>query len=167
MTFLHKNAPSINGEDAQTVDVAWFPYMKSTTPEARRFEHVIDDIQNGRWHNDVARLRTILAEKGKDVYDQEKVGLPSFYVSGTASDPKTMLTHSGLIQVDLDNLSQRLEEARSQVVTNPYAVAAFTSPSGRGLKVILRLDPLDDPLDKNEHNTHSPLSQLTSRNATA
>ena len=90
------------------VKVAWFPSMKSTKPVSRRLEDVLDGIQNGEWQAKIGRLRIILADTGKDAYNRAKVTLPSFYISGTASTPKEMLTHSGLIQVDLDDLGQQL-----------------------------------------------------------
>jgi hypothetical protein len=148
---LHKNGTESNGGDALAVKVAWFPYMKSTKPQSRRLAGVLDGIQNGEWRTQVARLRLIRAEKGEDSYDRAKERLASFYISGMASAPKTMLTHSDLVQVDLDDLDKRLPAIRAAVISDPHIAFLFKSPSGNGLKGAIRLEPLDNPLDDEEH----------------
>ena len=148
---LLNNGASGNGGNALAVKVAWFPYMKSTTPKSRQLDAVLDGIQNGEWRDQVEGLRVIRDKKGEDAYNRAKERLPSFYISGEASAPKIMLTHSRLIQVDLDDLGDRLPTIREGVITDPHVAAFFKSPSGGGLKIAFRLEPLDDPLDEKEH----------------
>jgi len=97
---------SSHDREALATDVAWFPYMKSIAPTARRLSEVLDEIQNGKWGEEVARLRAIRADSGKKAYNREKERLPSFYISGTAATPTKMLTHTGMMQVDLDDLER-------------------------------------------------------------
>ncbi len=151
MKSLRKSDASGNDGDALAVEVAWFSYMKSTKPERRRLGQVLGDIQKGEWRTDVERLRVILAEQGKVAYNRKKEKLPSFYISGTAATPTKMLTHSGMIPVDLDGLGERLAAIRAEIVTAPHVAAVFTSPSAGGLKIVFRIQPLDYPLDKAEH----------------
>jgi len=148
---LHKNGGGGNNGDALAVLVAWFPYMKSTKPGSRRLVEVLDGIHNGQWRANIDRLRLIRAEKGEHAYDRAKERLPSFYISGTASTPKAMLTHSGLVQVDLDNVGDRLPAIRAAIITDPHVAVLFNSPSGCGLKIAFRLEPLDNRLDEEEH----------------
>ena len=151
MKTVQKNEGGGNSGDPLETFVAWFTYMKSKTPAKRRLSRVLDGIQSGVWRADVDRLRVILAERGKAAYNRKKEKLPSFYLSGTASAPATMLTHSGMVQVDLDGLGEQFAAIRAEVEPDPHAAAVFTSPSGGGLKIAFRLDPFDDPLDKDEH----------------
>ena len=151
MPNLHNHGASGKDGDALAVVVAWFPTMKSTKPTKRRLKQVLDDIKNGKWRVQVDRLRVILAKQGKEAYKAQKVKLPSFYLSGTASAPATMLTHSGIVQVDLDGLGDRLPVVRAEAETDRHAAAVFISPGGGGLKIAFRLDPLGDSLDRDEH----------------
>ena len=151
MKKLHKNIAPGNARNALAVQVAWFPFMKSTNPESRPLVDVLDGIQNGEWQAQVDRLRVIRADKGGGAYNRAKVRLPSFFISGTASSPRALLTHSGLIQVDLDDLDDRLSRIRDEIVADPQVAAVFTSPSGGGLKIVFRLEPLSSPLDRDEH----------------
>ena len=152
MKYLHKNEASSNSENPLEVGVAWFSYMKSTEPDVRRLAEVLDDIRNGRWRREVDALRVIYAEQGKsEAYTKRKEKLPSFYISGTASTAKLMLTHSGLLQVDLDGLGERFSRLRAELENDPHTAAVFTSISGDGIKIAFRLAPLAAPLDKTEH----------------
>jgi hypothetical protein len=151
MRSLHDNEAEGNRGDALTVNVAWFSQMKATKPQARWLGQVLSDIQGGTWRAKIDGLRAALVRDGKDVYDKEKVKLPSFYVSGTASTPTTMLTHTGFLPIDLDDLDDGLAEIHSKLIGDPHAAAVFRSPSGGGLKIVFRIKALDDPLDKHAH----------------
>ena len=152
MHKLHKNEEARNSGDALSVEVAWFPYMKSTEPESRRLVEVLDDIENGVWRSKVEQLRAIYVKEDKRAeYTEKKERLPSFYISGTASEPKKMRTHSGNIQVDIDHLGERFFALRAKLPNDPHAAAVFTSISGHGIKCVFRIQPLDDPYDKAEH----------------
>lgn len=64
-----------------------------------------------------------------------------------------MLSHSGAVQVDLDHLGNRLAVLRTNLVKEPSLAALFLSPSGHGLKLIVRIAELSNPLDKAEHRS--------------
>jgi hypothetical protein len=50
-----------------------------------------------------------------------------------------LLAPSGLLCADLDNLGKRLTEVRAKLAKSPYLFALFTSPTGNGLKAVLRV----------------------------
>jgi hypothetical protein len=70
-----------------------------------------------------------------------KKQLPAFTPSGTFESGRKaeLLTqYSGFVILDLDKLSpEDLERAKSLVALAPYTFAAFISPSGNGLKIIV------------------------------
>jgi hypothetical protein len=70
----------------------------------------------------------------------EKKNLPAFTISGTAQNRKQPGEHSGLLQIDLDNLNGALESVREKVKLDPHVAFGFVSPSGQGLKLGLRID---------------------------
>jgi BT4734-like, N-terminal domain len=125
----------------------------------------LEEIRNGRWAKPIARIREkyveVLrqAEKAgdpdphavaKDAVVALKKTLPAVTFSGRFKirEGNGLDTHSGHICADIDKISPedclRLIE---QFKNDPYIQAAFRSPSGWGLKVILSIQP-----DASKHN---------------
>lgn len=127
--------------DLSIIQVSTFADAKATAPINRSLADVLDGIQNGEHRAAVSAVRTAFAEGGKDAADPLKLRLPSFTASGTftrrAAD--ALATTSGLIIADLDNIADRLAAVRAKLEADPHTLAAFTSPTGSGLKVIYRM----------------------------
>jgi hypothetical protein len=106
--------------------------------------HIIKDIRSSAW---LARnVKTLRADRAKDekLYQENKKKLPAVTLSGTCSDRKTMVAHSGLIQADLDKLDGGLPAIRARAMRDPHIGAGFISPSGSGLKLAVRIPPVPD-----------------------
>ena len=122
-------------------EVTTFPNaMSPDCPAVDTVASILEAIKTGEFRAQIDNLRRILGRDGKTAYDREKTKLPAFCVSGTTADRKRLLKHSNLLQIDFDGLNGTLADARSKVVGDPHVAAAFTSPSGDGLKVLLRID---------------------------
>ena len=135
-TFHRCRFPSI-----LSVPVTTYPNARSPKqPGVENLADILHAIQNGFFKDKIEELRRIKSRDGKQHYDKAKVNLPAFCVSGTTADRKHILKHSGLIQIDFDGLNGTLPVARQQVIADPHVAAAFLSPSGDGLKVLLRVD---------------------------
>lgn len=74
----------------------------------------------------------------KKVRDGMKRNLPSVTVSGTFRERKAelILEHSGFLSIDIDGYTDRTE-----LNEDPYTYALFGSASGRGLVVLVRINP--------------------------
>jgi hypothetical protein len=72
-----------------------------------------------------------------------KKKLPGVMWSGTFSERKNdaLLQHSGLLCADLDSLNGTLADVRDKLLQSPYLWALSTSPSGDGLKAVVRVYP--------------------------
>jgi len=114
--------------------------MSPDSPDVDTVASVLEAIRTGQFRSQIDNLRRILMRDGKATYDREKTKLPAFCASGTTADRKRLLQHSNLLQLDFDGLNGTLADARRKVVADPHVAAAFTSPSGDGLKVLLRID---------------------------
>jgi P4 family phage/plasmid primase-like protien len=131
------------GPSLLDVEVTTYPNaMSPDCPAVDTLASVLESIRTGEFRTQIDNLRRILQRDGKAAYDRAKTKLPAFCVSGTTSDRKRLLIHSNLLQIDFDGLGGALAEARRKVVSDPHAAAAFTSPSGDGLKVFLHIDGL-------------------------
>ena len=114
--------------------------MSPGSPAVDTIASVLEAIQGGQFRSEIEELRRVLGRDGKTAYDRAKTKLPAFCVSGTTADRKRLLKHTGLLQIDFDGLNGTLAAARQKISGDPHVAAAFVSPSGDGLKVLLRID---------------------------
>ena len=140
--FMATNPDSRESEPSLfSAEVTTYPNaMSPNSPEVDTVSSVLDAIKTGQFRNSIHRLRQILQRDGKAAYDREKTRLPAFCASGTTPDRRQILKHSHLLQLDFDSLGDSLADARKKVIADPHVAAAFTSPGGNGLKVLLRID---------------------------
>jgi len=124
-------------------------FKGSTNPQPVKvfsLSQALDAIQDGTYHQHVQQLRHILTTKGKSAYDAAKKHLDAVTFCGTFSPTraKTNLTqHSGIIHGDLDHLDD-LQAAKQLLCDEPWTSYCFVSPSGTGLKVGIRVEPVAD-----------------------
>jgi len=78
-----------------------FKNATDTQPKEVLLASILDDIRSGVYATQVNRLRS-LRRANSEAYDRAKKKLPAVTLSGTCSDRKTPLVHSGLIQIDVD-----------------------------------------------------------------
>lgn len=91
----------------------------------------------------------------KTEYDRLKKELPICLFSGTFSAfaNDKLIVPSNLIVVDFDKLSDRLEvdKLKNKYKNDPYTFSVFDSPSGLGLKLVVKVDNNADNKTHNEH----------------
>lgn len=109
------------------------PFYKDIT-------EVLGYIKSGRWRNQIhaVRLEQDKAEKRK-----LKNKLPCICFSGMFKKRKdeALIQHSGLIVLDFDHVED-LPGLINQINSDPYTYASFVSPSGDGLKVLVKIPPV-------------------------
>jgi len=98
----------------------------------------IEGVRTGKWQDIVLQVR---ATKDKDERDKKKKSAPLVTVSGSFSARKdeALRAHSGFIAIDIDNI-ENPEETKKLIAADAYIYAAFTSISGHGLCLIIRID---------------------------
>jgi len=114
-----------------------------------------EDIRGPRWSEVIDRLRQRLDAGDREAYDSMKRGLQAVTPGGTfewrAND--ALIEHSGLVVIDIDGMSPRsAAAARDDLGDNPHVGLAFISPSGAGVKALVRIERVDGaPLDATSH----------------
>lgn len=105
---------------------------------------VLESIRRGEIAGDIERLRRLYATN-EDQYDKEKKKLRAVTFGGTFSRrEKTALeAHSGFIVLDLDDIAETLSKLREEIERDRYTYSCFLSPSGAGLKVVVRIEATD------------------------
>jgi len=153
-----------------TPQVTIFQNIKETsTPFFRDVRIILERIKDGATKDLVKKIRT---EKRKPERNELKKQLPAICFSGKFNKraDTSLIEHSGLICLDFDGYekSKQLLEDKEMLSKNKYVYSVFISPSGNGLKVLVKI-PADAENHTNYFNSlekyfNSPYFDKTSKN---
>lgn len=150
--------------------VTIFRNIKDTsTPFYKDVSLVFDRIKEGKYAGLIEEIRS---ESDKTLRNELKKGLPAICFSGEFKrrSDDSIITHSGLICLDFDGYETKedMQMFKDSLVGNKHIMCVFVSPSGDGLKVIVKI-----PADKDNHKRYfeslrdyfdSPNFDVTSKN---
>jgi len=122
--------------------ISCFKNIKLPKEKDIDFYTFANDIKTGKYKLQIEKLRT-LADKEKKLF---KSRLPAVTLSGTFDGQhKTdkLIHYSGLIQIDIDN-TENLIEIKNILYSDKYTFCGFVSPSGKGLKLVIKIPPDND-----------------------
>ena len=147
-----------------------FRNIKETSaPFFRDIDFVFDRIKNGKYKDLIGQIR---AESDKTKRNELKKNLPAICFSGTfnrrADD--AIIEHSGLICLDFDgyDTTEQMLSDKDSMRNDKYVMAVFISPSGNGLKTIVKIptDPINHKkyFDALEKHFDSKYFDVTSKN---
>jgi hypothetical protein len=115
---------------------------ETNTPFHKEIGFILERIKNGASAELVKKIR---AEKKKNDRNELKKHLPSICFSGKFAkrSDDAIIEHSGLICLDFDNYEapKNMLSDRQALMRDKYVYSVFTSPSGDGLKVLVRVPP--------------------------
>tara|TARA_R110000751_G_scaffold1560_4_gene5807 strand:+ start:8532 stop:10949 length:2418 start_codon:yes stop_codon:yes gene_type:complete len=129
-----------------TSNITIFKNIKDTsTPFHRDVFSILTRIKNGKSKGLVKQIR---AEKGKYERNELKKLLPAVCFSGTFTKrtDASIIKHSGLICLDFDGYKTKksLREDKQKLSSDKYVFSVFISPSGLGLKALIKIPPIVD-----------------------
>ncbi|MCE5348136.1 MAG: HRDC domain-containing protein [Bacteroidales bacterium] len=104
---------------------------------------LIELVKYGRFRKEIEKLRSV---KSKTEYDKiKRENLPCVTVSGSFDkrNSEGLVKHSGLIQIDFDNVED-YDSVFKQLCNDTYTYLCFRSPGGKGIKVIVKINPSSD-----------------------
>lgn len=110
---------------------------------------ILEAIQAGHWEKPVAAIREALAAGDTAKGEGLKTNLEGFTVSGVFAPTRkkaNLQNPTGCIILDVDHLSStaEAEAARDTLGDDPHVLAAFVSPSGRGVKAVVYVGTCPD-----------------------
>lgn len=104
---------------------------------------ILEQIRSGKFKARIQALRELLRQGKVDEYDDKKRSLPAFTPSGMFEGGRKLeflKEYSGCLVIDLDQLDQdQLTFARNKASEIPYTYSCFISPSGHGLKILVKV----------------------------
>ena len=128
----------------QKVSVFKDLFKASDVPFVLSLEKIVERIKKGTSKNKIDLIRNGDKEKKKR--------LPSIVFSGVFSERnrKGLVSHSGLMVLDFDKFpsTKILKEQQAILKQNKHVVLLFISPSGNGLKAVVRVP---DTLNEETH----------------
>ena len=155
-----------------TQNVTIFQNIRDTdTPFFRDVHVILDRIKEGAGATKEL-VKKIRLEKRKPERQELKKQLPAICFSGTFNKRTdiSILEHSGLICLDFDGYTKQKEllQDKESMSKNKYVFSVFISPSGNGLKVLVKI-PADTENHTNYFNSlekyfNSPYFDKTSKN---
>ena len=123
------------------MQVTIFQSIKDTsTPFYRDVDVILERIKSGKSKEVINAIRK---EKNKEERNKLKQKLPAICFSGTFNkrNDNSLIDHSGLICLDFDGYPSRKDmmSARNEIIADKYVYSCFVSPSGDGLKVLVKI----------------------------
>ena len=117
---------------------------RATTTHDIKLGAVIAGIKTGTWREEIEPIRAAHAAGDSDtVAKLKKDRLPGILFSGRFSRRANdaVVQRSKLTCADIDDPGEPIDALAAKLGTDPHVVLVFRSPTGRGLKVVLRCDP--------------------------
>lgn len=130
------------------LNITIFQNIKATsTPFHRDVSVVLQRIKSGATKDLIKRIRS---EKNKKARQDLKAELPAICFSGvfTKRNDSSIKEHSGLICLDFDGYDKKKDmlQDKEKFTKDSYVYSVFISPSGNGLKVLVKI-----PQDPDNH----------------
>ena len=129
-----------------TQEVTIFKNIRDTdTPFYRPVLSILDRIRTGSSKDIVKKIRQ---EKSKSVRNDLKKSLPAICFSGKffKRNDDSLIDHSGIICLDFDGYESQksLQKDKEIISKDKYVFSVFISPSGDGLKVLVKIPPIPE-----------------------
>ena len=128
--------------------ISMFENVLCKKPCDLKTQGFIDAVKKGKWSKRITELRDLLASGKIEEYDKKKIFLPAVTVSGQFKNRREIISHSGLLQIDLDKLSNP-HLIRNILGKDLHIYASFLSPSAEGVKALMSISPNQ----KNHHKS--------------
>jgi hypothetical protein len=130
--------------------VSIFKNIKSVAPvKDTSVLKVLDSIKKGEYKHAISEVRVY---QDKQKRNELKTNLPYVTFSGifTSRANANLKKHSGLLCLDFDSVDD-LDAIRDKINDDKYTFASFLSPSGDGLKVLVKIPFVDNDADYKDY----------------
>ena len=108
----------------------------------RSIETIFELIRSEKFKHHIDTLRKLISEQKESEYTAKKKSLPAFTPSGMFSGGRKsnlLVEYSRIIILDIDKL-ENIIDLREKTEKCIYTFACFESPSGKGLKILIKTD---------------------------
>tara|TARA_R110002033_G_scaffold60171_1_gene110188 strand:+ start:2232 stop:4568 length:2337 start_codon:yes stop_codon:yes gene_type:complete len=99
---------------------------------------VLESIQDGTYKELISNVRLYINDKVKRDAEKKKLPLVSFCGTFSTRGNNNLIKHSGLACLDFDHVLNVIE-TKAKISKDKYTLACFVSPSGDGVKVLVKI----------------------------
>jgi len=114
--------------------------------EQKSIETILEEIKTGKYKHAIVYLRKSFSENKIEAYEKAKKSLPAFTPSGKFAEGRKMeflTAYSKYLILDIDKLTpEELQNAKHLTNQDEFTFASFVSPTGNGLKILVKIDTL-------------------------
>jgi predicted P-loop ATPase len=114
----------------------------------KQLEDTLKAIGSGAWKKQIEKLRECLAKGNQTGFEYLKKSLPAFTPSGLFAGGRKLeylKQYSGFVILDIDKLrNDSLLQAKETAKQSKFCYACFTSPSGKGLKILVKVNSVKE-----------------------
>jgi hypothetical protein len=133
-------------DDLLLSTVTYQDYVWSTNLKTISIGEFLNQIKEGQYNNKILKLRNYLKKNDNKRYDQEKTKLPSITFSGLFSINRrieAIQKYTDICVVDIDHTSEETSrEIYKNFNSDPYIFSYWRSPSGNGIKGLVKFNYL-------------------------
>ena len=122
--------------------INFFKSVKALQFKKAEVQKVLQQIQKGYWKKQINDMRYHVKNGNEDEAEEIKRNLPCMTISATFKERRKkdyVDSYTGLLHLDYDKL-ENAEEVKTNLISIPYTYSAFISPSGNGVKVLVKSD---------------------------
>ena len=122
--------------------INFFNSVKELQFKKMEVQKVLQQIQKGHWKKQINDMRYHLKNGNENEAVKIKSNLPCMTISATFKERRKkdyVDSYTGLLHLDYDKL-ENAEEVKTNLISIPYTYSAFISPSGNGVKVLVKSD---------------------------
>lgn len=119
--------------------VSFYTKYNSVAPQKNTsIFKVLEDIKNGLYKEQIKNVRLLINDKPNRDKEKQKLPLVGFGGTFTSRANSNLIQSSGLAMLDFDHVED-LQKLRDDVDNEVYTFCSFISPSGDGLKVLVKI----------------------------
>ncbi len=121
--------------------ISYFNNIKQTTPDSEtEILSFLNNVKLGTWDRLIKPINDETDKKKRG--ELKNKSLPYVTISGTFSkrNNNSLIKHSGFICLDIDEIIN-LDDEWDKIIEDPYTFGAFKSASGKGIAVIVKINP--------------------------
>jgi hypothetical protein len=112
--------------------------------EHKTIPTILEEIKTGKYKHAIVYLRKSLSDNKMEAYEKAKKSLPAFTPSAKFEGGRKMeflVEYSKFLILDIDKLKpEQLQNAKQAANQSEFTFASFISPSGNGLKILVKID---------------------------
>ncbi len=123
-------------------EVDYYKSIRSTNPQKLLLTDIFLGIKKGGSIKDLILKIRSTKDKKEQTKLKEKLGVVTFNATfSPTKKAEDFLSHNGLLIADFDgyNTAEELSKERKRLEADKYTLLCFLSPSGKGLKVLIKI----------------------------